>query len=71
MMMHVQIHLFSCTISFSTADHSKFVGSFHDSQDFIDVVETILRGALQGKSIVANPIDPAHVPKYELLYKDY
>eukprot|EP00850_Spirogloea_muscicola_P021588 SM000255S08767 [mRNA] locus=s255:56491:57735:+ [translate_table: standard] len=54
-----------------TADHTKWIGSFHNKQDFIDVVETIFRAAMKGKLIVTCPLPPERVPRYQLLYKDY
>ena len=53
-----------------TPDHTKYIGSFKTKQNFIDVVETIFRGAMRGKLMVTSPLDPADVPKYELIYKD-
>ncbi|XP_058067894.1 uncharacterized protein LOC131217136 isoform X1 [Magnolia sinica] len=53
-----------------TADHTKWIGSFHRKQDFIDVVEAIFRGAMKGKLIVSCPLPPERIPKFQLLFKD-
>ncbi|KAG9456002.1 hypothetical protein H6P81_000510 [Aristolochia fimbriata] len=53
-----------------TADHTKWIGAFHQKQDFIDVVEVIFRGAMKGKLIVTCPLPPERIPKFQLLFKD-
>ncbi|KAJ3703690.1 hypothetical protein LUZ61_007395 [Rhynchospora tenuis] len=53
-----------------TADHTKWIGSFHSKHDFIDVVEAIFRGAMKGKLIVTCPLPPERIPRFQLLFKD-
>uniref|UniRef100_A0A7N0VJT5 Thioredoxin-like protein 4B n=1 Tax=Kalanchoe fedtschenkoi TaxID=63787 RepID=A0A7N0VJT5_KALFE len=53
-----------------SADHTKWVGSFHRKQDVIDVIEMIFRGAMKGKLIVTCPLPPERIPKFQLLYRD-
>ncbi|KAM7521793.1 hypothetical protein LguiA_011695 [Lonicera macranthoides] len=53
-----------------SADHTKWVGTFHRKQDFVDVIEAIYRGAMKGKLIVSCPLPPERIPKFQLLYKD-
>ena len=46
------------------------MGCFADKQDAIDLIETVLRGAMRGKTIVRSPIDPTRVPRYDLVFND-
>ena len=60
-----------CHLLDSTQDHSKFIGAFHSRQDFVDSVEVLYRAAMKGQHIVACPLPPERIPKFQLLYKDY
>ncbi|XP_065918282.1 thioredoxin-like protein 4B isoform X2 [Dysidea avara] len=57
-------------VDWGTADHTKFIGSFRSSQDLIDVVEVVYRGAMKGKLMVTSPLEHGSVTQYSLLYKD-
>lgn len=59
-----------CMVIHSTPDHTKFIGSFRCSQDLIDVVEVVYRGAMKGKLMVTSPLETGSVTKYSLIYKD-
>ncbi|XP_060668819.1 uncharacterized protein LOC112488968 [Ziziphus jujuba] len=69
-MWDVTIILVRCRKFKKTADHTKWVGAFHQKQDFIDVVEAIFKGAMTRKLIVNCFLPPERIPKYQLLHED-
>lgn len=73
--MYIYYYQDYCIIKFinmfcSILDYIKFVGSFRNKQDLIDVVEVIYRGVMKGKVIVISFFDLVNVLKYEFIYKD-
>ncbi|ESO99421.1 hypothetical protein LOTGIDRAFT_213402 [Lottia gigantea] len=57
-------------VDWGSQDNTKYIGNFKKKQHFIDVIETIYRGAMKGKFMVTSPLDPRDIYKYDLLYKE-
>eukprot|EP01095_Lingulamoeba_sp_RSL-Kostka_P014439 TRINITY_DN6304_c0_g1_i1.p1 TRINITY_DN6304_c0_g1~~TRINITY_DN6304_c0_g1_i1.p1 ORF type:complete len:149 (+),score=22.64 TRINITY_DN6304_c0_g1_i1:240-686(+) len=43
-------------IESGSGDHTKWIGTFQQKQDLIDVIETLCTGALSGKYLVQSPV---------------
>jgi DIM1 family U5 snRNP protein len=51
-------------IDLGTGNNNKINWAMHDKQEFIDIVETIFRGARKGKGLVIAPKDYSTKYKY-------
>ena len=51
-------------VDFGTGDNNKINWALEDKQEFIDVVETVYRGARKGKGLVISPKDYSTKHKY-------
>jgi len=51
-------------IDLGTGNNNKITWPFHDRQEFIDVVETVYRGARKGRGLVVSPKDYSTKYKY-------
>ena len=55
-------------VDFGMPDNTKFVGTFRDRQDLIDLIEILYRGGLKKKTIVQSPIPRERLQSYTLTY---